>query len=386
MKTEFMINNQCYFLIIFSLFFILGCSDSRFIPSHGGGKRFDEEQRAVASAIRTTIAQMDIEPIEGKTVQQMIVSMSHSGGATVQFPNFTAGMSYNWSDANYGNLVESPNPTWVGYPVPDVQNSLNANVNYTRNLNAWPTVFSTDQDITYFDAALQMRLRMAGCTVVPANPEYILFVLVDVLGLNRSRADGIIYLEERLLASCDITYYIFDVKNNKVLGEAVQVSSQASYKESLWLGSMSSKVEKAIYHTRPTEWPLEQESDYLSNRKPTFMDVLLFKNNCHKDKKSEDDGAVKETEQEDQENAEPVAQKTAVLEAEQTAEDSAALKADLQKKLDNAMIQINSLNIHVAEQALNEIREVDPAFPGLDVAYSRLEQVKADITRQMQSQ
>ena len=39
----------------------------RDIPSHGGGKRFDEEQRMVAKAIRQAVADMDLSELHGQS-------------------------------------------------------------------------------------------------------------------------------------------------------------------------------------------------------------------------------------------------------------------------------------------------------------------------------
>jgi hypothetical protein len=65
-----------------------------------------------------------------------------------------------------------------------------------------------------------------------------------------------------------------------------------------------------------------------------------------------------------------------------TDDDASANQALLQKKLDEALIQINALNVSVAEPMLNDIKKADPAFPGLDAAFSRLEQIKMQIMSQ----
>src|SRR5213075_3294675 len=47
---------------------LVGCGDFRGIPTHGGGKRFDEEQRIVAGAIRQTLADLELRELAGKKV------------------------------------------------------------------------------------------------------------------------------------------------------------------------------------------------------------------------------------------------------------------------------------------------------------------------------
>src|SRR5256885_14120792 len=71
---------------IFCAFGAGGCGDFRGIPSHGGGKRFDEEQRVVAGAIRTTLADMDLKELENKKVAISVECISQDGAATVSFP------------------------------------------------------------------------------------------------------------------------------------------------------------------------------------------------------------------------------------------------------------------------------------------------------------
>jgi hypothetical protein len=61
------------------IFWAFGCSTYRLVPSHGGGKRFDEEQRAVASCIRNTVTQMDLKALAGRKVNLTIISLSQNG-------------------------------------------------------------------------------------------------------------------------------------------------------------------------------------------------------------------------------------------------------------------------------------------------------------------
>src|SRR3954453_21238330 len=92
-----------------------GCGDFRGIPSHGGGKRFDEEQRVVAGAIRTTLADMDLKELENKKVAISVECISQDGAATVSFPginNLNAGLSGSYGA---GNLVQI-NPGTPGGP------------------------------------------------------------------------------------------------------------------------------------------------------------------------------------------------------------------------------------------------------------------------------
>src|SRR3954454_24167944 len=65
---------------------LCGCGEFRGIPSHGGGKRFDEEQRVVAGTIRQTLADIDLAELAGKRVQVVMESIATDGGGNVSFP------------------------------------------------------------------------------------------------------------------------------------------------------------------------------------------------------------------------------------------------------------------------------------------------------------
>src|SRR3954468_9103143 len=88
-----------------------GCGDFRGIPSHGGGKRFDEEQRVVAGSIRRTLADMDLKELQAKRVQISIECISQDGGGNVVFPGLSSingGLSTNWGTNNLVQLVPAP--------------------------------------------------------------------------------------------------------------------------------------------------------------------------------------------------------------------------------------------------------------------------------------
>jgi hypothetical protein len=235
-------------IIVILAVFIGGCNNYRFVPSHGGGKRFDEEERAVAAAIRNAVAQMDVGPLSGHKTNIVVTTLGHNGGATVSFPGLTnAAASYSYNSQNY-------------YTAPVVlnnQDSWSASVNYNPTLNAVPTVFGTDQDVAYLDAALQLRLRVNGVLVAVPDPEYVLYVLVDVLGTNRSKEDSIVAWQDMLTASCELTYYIVDTKTNKIISEAKRASAEASYREASVLGFAGYEGERVQYKTAPNPMPTD---------------------------------------------------------------------------------------------------------------------------------
>src|SRR4051812_29809458 len=205
-------------IVVFTCASSGGCGDFRGIPSHGGGKRFDEEQRVVAGAIRRTLADMDLRELENRKVVINVECISQDGAATVSFPginNINAGLSGSYGS---GNLVQI-NPSTPGGPsvINDNSNSGgggNAGINYQPMVNYSPAAMSSMPDLGYFRASLEMKARHANVklTPTPNDAEAVLFVLVDVLGTNRSHADNILTSKETLLASCEVSYYAQDVK------------------------------------------------------------------------------------------------------------------------------------------------------------------------------
>jgi len=215
------------------------------MPSHGGGKRFDEEQRAISSCIRNTVAQMDLTSLSGQKVNLAVVSLAQNGGASLTMPGINAiSASYNNNNSKYDApfMLSS-------------QDGFNASVSFNPNMSAWPTVFPTDQDQIYMESALQMKLRLQQSKVAVPDPEFMLYVLVDVLGTNRSKTDSIIYSKEVLLATCELTYYIVDLKTGQPTDKAKQVGSQSGYMESGFFVFLGSNVERSTTDLEPTAMP-----------------------------------------------------------------------------------------------------------------------------------
>ncbi len=63
--------------------FSSGCSTLTGIPSHGGGKRFAQEQRLVSASIRSTLKDIDVTPLRGKKVAIVYDLISDEGGGNI---------------------------------------------------------------------------------------------------------------------------------------------------------------------------------------------------------------------------------------------------------------------------------------------------------------
>ncbi len=230
---------------LMTLLWTAGCNTYRLLPSHGGGKRFDEEQRAISSCIRNTIAQMDLKPLAGQKVNLAIVTVAQNGGASLTMPGINnISASYNNNNSKY----EAP------YMI-DSQEGFNASVNFNPNMSAWPTVFPTDQDQMYMESSLQMKLRLQQSQVPVPDPTFMLYVLVDVLGTNRSKTDSIIYSKEVLLATCELTYYIVDLRTGKTIDKAKRVGAQSGYSEAGWFGFVGADVARSTTDLEPIPMP-----------------------------------------------------------------------------------------------------------------------------------
>jgi hypothetical protein len=252
---------------------ITGCGEFRGIPSHGGGKRFDEEQRVVAGTIRQTLADIDLADLGGKRVLIVVEAIATDGGGNVQFPGVNSigmGVNGNIGEGDWVQIV--PNTTTGGSWLKN--DSANNNIGGNAGINISPqttyssTAMGTAADIAYFKAALEMKARHVGITLVPAEPEVVLYVLIDILGTNRSRSDRLVVSNERLSASCECTYYAVDPKGGKLVFEARRASSESVYNEQRVLGDKNAHVSRHLYRTEPTRLPVDEPE------KPTTQPTL----------------------------------------------------------------------------------------------------------------
>jgi hypothetical protein len=253
---------------IVALFLIVsllaGCGVFRAIPSHGGGKRFDEEQRVVASAIRYTLADMDLAELRGKRVFIQLDQMAQDGAGTVTFPgiaNLGGGVN---ASVGQGSVVQ----VVPGIPGPrttindnDTNNlSGNASFGLRPDTSFTPLTASTTGDGLYFRAALEMKARHAGVIVAKdATADVTLYVLVDVLGTNRSHTGSLLVSSEKLVASCEATYYAQETKSGRMVFDARRASSEASYREMRGWGTKGAIVDREAGRTEPTPLPIDAE-------------------------------------------------------------------------------------------------------------------------------
>lgn len=247
---------------LFALLTLTGCGVFRGIPSHGGGKRFDEEQRVVAGAIRQTVADMDLVELRGKKVAISLECISQDGGGNVVFPGISS------INGNVGGNVGSNDFVQIvpsGDGTAKLKNNSDNNgmsggigVNYNAMTLLSSHAYSTMPDLQYLRAALEMKVRHAGLQLVNADPEFVLYVLVDVLGTNRSRTDNFFSNSDKLLASCEATYYAQDLKTGTLVFGARRASSCSMYRETRALGIKGAVVDRQTERVAPTPLPVDE--------------------------------------------------------------------------------------------------------------------------------
>jgi hypothetical protein len=217
-----------------------GCWQFRGIPAHGGGKRFDEEQRVVVGSIRRTISSMKLDELKGKRTKIVVASLHTSGGGTVSWgglQSITASASLLDREEYWLRRLAptAPDNTVWRHQYDDTKNiqqdTDTVNVQYRPRHTYRAATQSTERDVQYFRASLDMKARHIGIPLVGQKQEATLFVLVDVLGTNRSRRDLFVYSSDELLCSCEVTYYAVDNKTGKLLFTARQAGSSAVYRE-----------------------------------------------------------------------------------------------------------------------------------------------------------
>lgn len=231
-----------------------GCGVFRGIPTHGGGKRFDEEQRVVAGAVRQSISQIDFAPLAGRRVQIVIESIAHDGGGTFTAPGLQ-NLGLNASINDYaGNIIRvAPSEGSVGIDDTRTQTSgVGGNLNWQFNPFYATHNVSTHSDLSYLRATLEMHARHAGLLIGGGEPQIVLFVLVDVIGTNRSRSDRFAMNADMLSATCETTYYAVDAHTQEIILPAQRTAAAAHYRETRGLGIGGVHIVRSISKIEPT--------------------------------------------------------------------------------------------------------------------------------------
>lgn len=227
-----------------STLILVGCATFRGMPSHGGGKRFDEEQRVVSASIRHAAESMDFSKIKTRKIALEVTGLETSGTGQAFYPGLgQMNGYYDWFDQDqkfdFGNMKYGQDagaaPNNLGGFIKDNADKRD-NLRWVPNFEFNPSLRSnnniTRQDVDYLQKVLEMRLRHDGFQIVPLNQcDAYLVVLVDALGTNLSRKDYLLAFDDDLAATCEMTYYAINPRSQNVLCAAKAVASESKYLE-----------------------------------------------------------------------------------------------------------------------------------------------------------
>lgn len=231
-----------------------GCGVFRGIPSHGGGKRFDEEQRVVAGAIRQSLSQMDLSPLAGKRVQIVVDSIAQDGGGNFTPPGLQT-FGVNGSLSNYAGNVLRLDRESDQIKTDDTRtetNGVSGYMNWQVNPNYTSHLFSTSGDLAYLRASLDMKARLDGLLLTGQEPQVVVFVLVDILGTNRSRSDRLVISSDALAATCETTWYATSADGREVILPARRTAATAFYRETRGLGVQGVQIVRSLNRSDPS--------------------------------------------------------------------------------------------------------------------------------------
>ncbi len=266
-------------IIIAIIIFFTGCSSFRGLPSHGGGKRFDEEQRVVAGAIRRATGRMNLSELKGLKVKVNLISIPTSGSGNINW----GGLQSISLGADYSDTLAEYLKSNYKYPVAPTtgiakdyetqtqttRSGARLGINYKPHSGFSSQRMMTDGDVQYLHSAFMMNAHHNGITLVSKGQDVNLFILVDVLGTNRSRNDYLLWLEEELSASCEISYYAI-LKTGKLLFRCRRTSAVAHYAETKIFGIGSEYITRSIQNISLGQF--EETPDNSNGRAGGFFD------------------------------------------------------------------------------------------------------------------
>jgi len=237
---------QEFILLLVTSLVLTSCYSFTGVPAHGGGKRFYEEQKLVASSVQKACDQIKTQPLKGKKVTIKLVSMETSGGAQITMPNnafssmrldygftntlnnvteFASDLAQVNSDPNLSsNRERSSEEQNVRLLRPEGELQLNTNPIYRPFFNR------SSEDVNYLRKAVEMKMQMEGVELVSSSEaDVTLNILVNALGTKNATLSSPFKINESLEASCDLTYYAVENKSKDLLISKNRATSIARY-------------------------------------------------------------------------------------------------------------------------------------------------------------
>jgi len=213
-------------VLLFTSLLSVACYSFTGIPAHGGGKRFYEEQKLLASSVQNACEQLNTKALKNKKVHLSIVSLETSGGGQVTYPNngnIELEYGFNTRLQNSENFSDSNRSTdLVVEPSGDIE--LNPTPQYRSFFNR------TNEDVNYLVKAIEMKMEIDGIQLQSReSADVVLNILVNALGTKSSTLSTPVKVNESLEASCDLTYYATDLQTSTVIVGKKRASSIARY-------------------------------------------------------------------------------------------------------------------------------------------------------------
>lgn len=218
-------------LITLSLpFFLISCGTYTPLPSHGGGKRFAVEQMLVSAVSKKAISDLPIDVVKGKKVllETSVVYDEGGGFNNGGRPYLNEVISNVYQDTK--TRATSTTTTTLGASV------SRGDRTYIKDLSL------NNSDSRHFSNLLLTSLIRNNVLVNPTQsegePEYMIEVIVDILGTVRSKTDWAITNSENLKAIISLEYVISPLANNGSKRIVGTISYEAAYTEKYiaWMG------------------------------------------------------------------------------------------------------------------------------------------------------
>jgi hypothetical protein len=147
-----------------------------------------------------------------------------------------------------GNInADNSQSSYSWFPVGSAQAYVLANYQPRLSMGASSSTYA---DVEYLRSVLDMKLRLEGVNEVLGSSDAILYVLVDVLGTNRSHTEKILGFCEEYAATCELTYYAVNSAGN-VFILPCQSAAISCYKEDYQFGNETPQIQRTTWAIPP---------------------------------------------------------------------------------------------------------------------------------------
>jgi hypothetical protein len=221
-----------YCLLILVLF-LSACGTYTPIPSHGGGKRFALEQTLISATMRKVINEIPINNLKDKSIVYEVTIINDEGGGAIYGGRpFLTDIASSQRTISNGAVASS-----IGF------SAGRADSVYSKDMTF------NNCDGKQFSNLLATYLVRNNVLLNPnpeteIEPDYLLEVIVDVLGTWRKRTDWLVQNKESLMAVVAIEYVITPTNNSSEKKVVGRLSYEAEYTEKYigWIGPTEEEI------------------------------------------------------------------------------------------------------------------------------------------------